>query len=376
MKSKIDKYLFELTDKLAFLSLEETRLEGFKNAPDDFAIPVFVQDIRALAGGSDGFSTKQIAQAMLYIIGIDPGFRFNDIYIDFLKKVIDKPEALATELGMEKYNLKSYKDALIFLRAAMVLNDSEIYPVFNYSHIAFEFAANTNDQQLALDLYEEAKAGYSKVIELNPDEPYANFQLGLMLSADGETVKAAEFLDKAYRYGSADIREKSEGLLKEVKASTKLDLAEEAIDQGHYQEVLNILDEVSIKALPAELKYKILYAKGFASKALGQIEEAINYYAEALTISNRDSLLLAELGMAYALIGDFDQSLELYLSALDLEKDSIELLNNIAIIYLNLNDISKAKEYIAYAKELDPSEDIVDETIKLIRTIEENQGSI
>ena len=376
MKSKIDKYLFDLTDRLAFLNLEEAKLKDFQGVPDDFAVPVFVTDIRALAGGLEGFSTRQIAEAMLYIMGIDRDFKFNPYYEAFLKEVIDKPEAFAVEKAMEKYGLKLYKEALIYLRAAITLKADEIYPLFNYAQAAYEFSMESSDENQANDMYEEAANYYKKVLDLKADEAYANFQLGLMALEKGDRAKAEAHLQLAIKSTDSDLQDKAKTLLQEGQAISNFEEAEDHIERGQYEKAIEILDRVSLQGLPAELKYSILYAKGFSYKAIGKVEEALDFYGGGLNISNQDSLLLADMGMCYALLGEFDQALELYLAALDLEKDSVELLNNIAIIYLNLNSIKKAKEYIGRAKELAPLEEVVDETIRLIRSFEEMQGSV
>lgn len=374
MNRAIDSYLFDMTDKLAFLSLEEAQLEGFGVIQEDFAVPVFVSDIRDIADGREGFSTKQIASAMLYILGIDGNFRFNESYKFILSKVIDKPEAFAVELGMDKYSVKSYMDALIFLRAAMDLNKAEVYPIFNYGQIALEFSQATNDEALVEILRAEARVAFASVLEGKPQDPGANFQLGQILYQEGEIEEAAGYLETAAQYGEGDIRSYAQVLQKESLALAGLAEAEEALDQEDYQSALACLEIIELPDLHPEIKYQTLYAKGFAHKGLGDIEAAIDNYGEALQINNQDTLLLAELGMSYALLGDFDQALELYLAANDLEKDSASLLNNISIIYLNLGNIPKAKEYILQAKEVQTNEEIVDETIKLIRSIEE-QGN-
>lgn len=371
MKSAIDSYLFGLTDKLAFLSLEEVQLDGFGEVPADFAVPVFVNDIRSFANGQEGFSTRQIATAMLYILGIDQNFKFNGIYMRFLRKVIDKPEAFAVELGMNKHAVNSNKDALIYLRSAMALNEEEVYPIFNYAQIAFEFSKETSDREFSQRLLQEAKMYFKKAISLKGKEPLANYQLGRILLEEGKTREAMPYIEIAAAYGEEDLSAKARTLQKDGLAMDALEQAEDWLEKGDYEKAVAILESADTKDILPNLRYQILYAKGFGHKALGDVETAIDCYTDALALNNQDSLLLAELGMSYALLGDFEQALELYLAALDLEQDSIELMNNISIIYLNLGNLAKAKEYAKMAKELDPGEEIVDETIKLIRTIEE-----
>ena len=371
MKSNMDKYFLELTDKLAFLQIEENTLKGFGKVPSDFAIPIFVTDIKNQATGADGFSTEQIASAILYLLGIDPDFKFHREYREFLKNAVDRPESFASELAIQKYELKSYKDAMVYFRAAMVLKEDEIFPFFNYGQIAMEFSLNTNDKDLEKDLVQEAAYAFEKVLHLDEKEPLANFQLGLILREKGELQKALSHLQKAVEYGDGEIREKAQLLVCDIEMYERLANAEEKIAEGQYEAALAELEGQKTDGLILELRYQVLFAKGFSHKALGNFEEAINIYSDALAIHNQDTLLLAELGVCYAYLGEYEQSLEFYLAALELEKDSVGLLNNIAILYLNLNDIAKAKEYIGYAKELASDDEIVDATILRIRKAEE-----
>lgn len=373
MKSNMDKYFLELTDKLAFLQIEESTLKGFGKVPSDFAIPIFVTDIKNQATGADGFSTEQIASAILYLLGIDPDFKFHREYREFLKNAVDRPESFASELAIQKYELKSYKDAMVYFRAAMVLKEDEIFPFFNYGQIAMEFSLNTNDKDLEKDLVQEAAYSFEKVLHLDEKEPLANFQLGLILREKGELQKALSHLQKAVEYGDGEIREKAQLLVCDIDMYERLVNAEEKIAEGQYEAALAELEGQKTDGLILELRYQVLFAKGFCHKALGNFEEAINIYSDALAIHNQDTLLLAELGVCYAYLGEYEQSLEFYLAALELEKDSVGLLNNIAILYLNLNNIAKAKEYIGYAKELASDDEIVDATILRIRKAEEGE---
>ncbi len=373
MKSSIDQYLIDLTDQLAFLNIEDEALVGFENTPPDFVIPIFALDIKKMAQTSDGFSTSQIASAILFLLGVDKDFRFKQEYLVFLKNAIDRPESFAAELGMQKYDKKSYKEALVYLRAAMLIDPEQKYPLFNYGQIALEFARDTKSKRLAEDLTAEAAIAFEAVLALDEKEPMANFQLGLIALEDRELDKATKHLEIANLYGDEELKEKSKILLMELDAESKLIEAELLIEEQQYEQASEILESIDEKGIYLTLRFQILFAKGFVLKALGQFEEAIEKYSAALEINNQEPLLLADLGVCFAYLGDFEQSLEFYLAVLEIEKDSAPLLNNIAIIYLNLKNIPKAKEYIAMAKELAMDDEIIDSTILKIRKMEEQQ---
>ena len=119
MESSIEHYLMDMTDQLAFLNIEGEALKGFDDPPDDLVIPIFVEDIKKMAQQASGFSTSQIASAILFLLGVDGDFRFKKEYMGFLKNAIDRPEAYAAELAMKKYDNRSYKEALVYMRSAM-----------------------------------------------------------------------------------------------------------------------------------------------------------------------------------------------------------------------------------------------------------------
>lgn len=369
----IESHLTGMTDKLAFLSLDEISSALFGEVPADFAVPVFVTDIRALAGGAEGFSTRQLASAMLFMIGIDPVFRFTDSYCSFLKTSIDHPEAFATELGMQKHEAGAYKEALIYLRAATTLAPDAVYTHFNVAQMAVRFASDTSDLELARELRSFAEQELEQVLERSEAHAAAHLQLAQLLLLRDQIALAQKHLAFAVQSAEPEIHAHALRLQRELGAEQILLESEQAIEEGDFQRAFDALTELDLHDLPKELAYQIHYAIGFSAKALGEIEGAIEAYTQALTINNQDDLLLADLGMSYALLGDFDQALELYLAAQELVPSSAALWNNIAIIYLNLGNITEAKRAIGEALALESNEEIIDETVKLIRAMEEQR---
>ena len=371
MKSNLDNYFLELTEKLVFLNIDELALKGFGDVPKDFSIPIFIDYIKEMGNSEEGLSTGQIATSILYMIGIDRDFKFNNYYVNFLKNAIDRPDSMATHIAMEKYELNSYKDAMIFMRAAIFLNENEVHTNFNYAQIALDFSRNTKNPNLAKDLIEESEKYFERVLNIDKTEPMANFHLALIRLDNSQEEKAKENIQLAIKFGDEEIKDKAKIILSEIESKEALYEVEMLLEQGDYSDALQRLNIVNVSDLGAILKYRVLFLIGFCNKALGDFESAIKAYESAFEINNQDTLLLAELGVCFAYIGDFEQALEFYMGALNLEKNSVEILNNISIVYLNMGDIKKAKEFISYAKELAVNDEIVDATILKIRSIEE-----
>ncbi|MDO4711363.1 MAG: hypothetical protein Q4A75_05245 [Peptostreptococcaceae bacterium] len=373
MALSLDNYLMGSTDKIAFLELKEELLEKFGEVPQDFTIPVFVEDIKEYAKGAEHFSTQQITTAMLYLLGLDPAFKHRAQYLDFLYQAVENPEFLAMSLAIEKLEVNAYKDALIYMRSARGIDPKHKDICFDHALLCAEFSEEISDKDLKEELLLLSQEGFKKVLEIDPKEYTASFQLGLIFLNRGDYQNALPRLRTAFEEGEGELKERAHFLIEEIHAFDGLVEAEALIDQERYEDALEKLSLIRMDEINLELKYQILFAKGFCNKALGKMEQATLEYSAALEINDQSTLLLAELGVCYAYLSEYERSLEFYLAAIELDSTSVGLLNNVAMVYLALHDIQKAKEYISQAKEIAPNDEIVEATIRRIRETEEGK---
>lgn len=374
MRSNLDSYFASSTEKLVFLELEkDIAQKSFGEVEPGFVIPVLSKDIVNMATQGDGLSTLKIVEGILYLLGVDGQFKNNGIYLKFLDEQIEKPQALASTFAKAKYDNKNLKEALIYLRAAILIESDNPEIIYNYAHICKELFEELRDDDLKLEALKEAEDNFKQVIDLDPENYLAHYQMGFFQIAKGDLEGAENSFEKTIEFSQdPEIIKEVKELLSGVNINAKFEEAEKLIDDFKLEEALNILDELPDEMENKELEYKINYAKGFCLKAFSLFEEAIAAYERALHINNRETLLLCELGICYAYTGDFHQAAEFYLAALDLEPESVEILSNTAIIYLNLKDVEKAKGFVKRAMEISPGDEIVEATITEIRKLEES----
>ena len=93
MKFKIDKYLLRKTEELAFITVRKDgdfHLDGYEIPKDGLNVPikneVLVKGIKEKTA-QEGLNSMSIADAMIYIIGIDPEFKYNEEYKKFLSAI-------------------------------------------------------------------------------------------------------------------------------------------------------------------------------------------------------------------------------------------------------------------------------------------------
>ena len=376
MRSNLDDFFSPLTDKLVFIELEDVLiLEKFGNVEDGFMVPVFAKDIVELAQNSNaGIKTMQIVEAVLYLLGIDSQFKYNSQYIYFLENNIEKPENLGAYIAKSKYENKNYKDALVYLRASMIIDDKNLGTIYNYAHICKEYMLEVDDESLKNLLLKESQEFFEAVLDIDDMHVLSNYQLAYFKLNQGETKEALKHLEiVAENPVDEGLVKEANELIMKLNFEQKIEQIELLIDDLKLEEALDIIDEIPEITEDKNLEFRLNYAKGFCLKAFSNFEEAIDAYEKALAIDNTDTLLLCELGICYAYIGEFAQALEFYMSALDIETESVEIMSNIAIIYLNMSDLDNAKLYVKKAMEINPMDEIIDATVKEIRKLEESQ---
>lgn len=375
MRSNLDDFFSPLTDKLVFIELEDERiLNKFGDVNQDFMVPIFSKDIVTLAQSDDsGIKTMQIVEAILFLIGIDSKFKYNDKYIYFLENNIEKPEILSSYIAKNKYENNNYKEALVYLRAAMLLDDKNIEIIYNYAHICKEYMVQSSELDIKQMLMRESQEFFETVLDIDYENFLANYQLAYFKISQGETQDALKHLEIVVNNPiDKEIAQEAQELIMKLNFESKIEQVEALIDELKLEEALDIIEEIPDIKEDKNLNFRLNYAKGFCLKAFSEFEEAIEAYEKALLINNMDTLLLCELGICYAYIGEFEQSLEFYKSALDIEPDSVEIMSNIAIIYLNMRDIENAKLYVKKAMDINPLDEIIDATVTEIRKMEES----
>lgn len=375
MRSNLDDFFSSLTDKLVFIELEDEQLlNKFGNTKNEFMVPVFSKDIVKLAqNDNSGIKTMQIVEAILFLIGIDSEFKYNDTYLYFLENNIEKPEILSAYIAKNKYENKNYKEALVYLRTAMLLDDKNTGIIYNYAHMCKEYMLASSDTDIRNVLLKESQEFFEAVLDIDYENFLANYQLAYFKMSQGETKEALRHLQIVVNNPvDKDIAQEAQALIMKLNYESNIEQAEELIDELKLEEALALIEEIPEIKEDKSLDFRLNYAKGFCLKAFSEFEEAIEAYEKALLINNMDTLLLCELGICYAYIGEFGQSLEFYMSALDIEPESVEIMSNIAIIYLNMSDIDNAKLYVKKAMEINPLDEIIDATVKEIRKVEES----
>ena len=368
MKFKIDKYLLRKTEELAFITVRKDgdfHLDGYEIPKDGLNVPikneVLVKGIKEKTA-QEGLNSMSIADAMIYIIGIDPEFKYNEEYKKFLsaleKKVKFEVRSYAGYLSRKYFELGECTDALIYIKALITLYPNDIEGLYNYAIVCQEVATSyqkDGDAKAMNTFLIEAGEKLEKIINMDENFALAYYHLGYHYYNQSQYIKAKVIWEEAMRLELDEdtIAEIQENLGK-MDYKVQYEEGYSLVFQGKFEEGLE-------KLLPLEEEYSdwwnLLFIIGIAYKNMGEMDKAMLYFEKVLIIRPKQVDTLVELALCEASSFNMDRAIELLEQAAKIKEDP-EILCNLGMAYLNAGDIDDAIYYIERAYELNPEDEI------------------
>ena len=377
MKFKIDKYLLKKTEELAFITVKkegEFHLDGYEIPKEGLNVPikneVLVKGIKEKTA-QDGLNSISIADAMIYIIGIDPEFRYNDEYKKFLtaleKKVNFNVRSYAGYMSRKYFELGETTDSLIYIKALVTLYPDDIEGLYNYAIVCQEVATSYQKDGDAKGMNAfllEAGEKLEKIINMDENFALAYYHLGYHYYNQSQYIKAKVIWEEAIKLGlDEDIIAEIQENIGKMDYKVQYEEGYSLVFQGKFEEGLD-------KLLPLEEQYgdwwNLLFIIGIAYKNMGEMDRAIHYFDKILIIKPNQVDTLVELALCEASSFNMERAVELLEQAAKIKEDP-EILCNLGMAYLNTGNIDDAIYYIERAYELNPEDEI---TISCMRELD------
>ena len=377
MKFKIDKYLLKKTEELAFITVKkegEFHLDGYEIPKEGLNVPikneVLVKGIKEKTA-QDGLNSISIADAMIYIIGIDPEFRYNDEYKKFLtaleKKVNFNVRSYAGYMSRKYFELGETTDSLIYIKALVTLYPDDIEGLYNYAIVCQEVATSYQKDGDAKGMNAfllEAGEKLEKIINMDENFALAYYHLGYHYYNQSQYIKAKVIWEEAIKHGlDEDIIAEIQENIGKMDYKVQYEEGYSLVFQGKFEEGLD-------KLLPLEEQYgdwwNLLFIIGIAYKNMGEMDRAIHYFDKILIIKPNQVDTLVELALCEASSFNMERAVELLEQAAKIKEDP-EILCNLGMAYLNTGNIDDAIYYIERAYELNLEDEI---TIACMRELD------
>jgi tetratricopeptide (TPR) repeat protein len=377
MKFKIEKYLLKKAEELAFITIKhdgEFKLKGYEIPKGGLDVPikneVLVKGIKENVA-QDSLNSMSIADAMIYIIGIDSTFKFNDEYKKFIsaleKQVNFNAKDYMGYMSRKYFEIEEYTDSLIYLKALITLYPDDLNGMYHYAIVCQEIAKqhqkNGDDDAMNKFLL-EALDKLEKVIQIDENFALGYYHLGYHYYNQGQYIKSKIIWEEALKLGL------EEDLVAEIQDNIgKMDFKVQ-YEEGYSLIFKGRCEEGLEKLLPLEQDHSdwwnLLFMIGLAYRNMNEIEQAKKYFEKILIIKPKQVDTIVELALCEAQEYNMQRAIELFESAAKIKEDP-EILCNLGMAYLNNGELDDAIYYIERAYELDPQDEV---TIACLRELD------
>ncbi|SJO34353.1 tetratricopeptide repeat protein [Clostridioides difficile] len=376
MDFKIEKYLLKKAEELAFITIKhggEFKLKSYEVPKGGLDVPikneVLVKGIKEKTA-QDKLNSMSIADAMIYIIGIDSKFKNNAEYEKFLNalsKDIDLDlKSYMGYMSRKYFEIGEHTDSLIYIKAFITMYPDDLDAMYNYAivcqEIAKQYQKDMDDKAMNAFLL-EAMAKLEKVIDVDENFALGYYHLGYHYYNQGQYLKTKLTWEEALRLGlDADLVAEVQENLGKMDFKVQYEEGYTLVFQGKFKEGLE-------KLLPLEEEHmdwwNLLFMIALGYKGMGEIEQAKMYLEKILIIKPNQVDTIVELGLCEAYKNNLNKAIEYFEQAAKIKEDP-EILCNLGMAYLNNGDIDDATYYIERAYELNPQDEI---TIACLREV-------
>ncbi|MFL8672757.1 tetratricopeptide repeat protein [Clostridioides sp. GD02404] len=368
MDFKIEKYLLKKAEELAFITIKhggEFKLKSYDVSKGGLDVPikneVLVKGIKEKTA-QDKLNSMSIADAMIYIIGIDSKFKNNREYEKFLNALSEDInldlKAYMGYMSRKYFEIGEHTDALIYIKAFITMYPDDLDAMYNYAIVCQEIAKQYQkdmDEKAMNAFLLEAMAKLEKIIDVDESFALGYYHLGYHYYNQGQYLKTKLTWEDALRLGlDADLVAEIQDNLGKMDFKVQYEEGYTLVFQGKFKEGLE-------KLLPLEEEHmdwwNLLFMIALGYKGMGEIEQAEMYLEKILIIKPEQVDAIVELGLCEAYKNNLDKAIEYFEQAAKIKEDP-EILCNLGMAYLNNGDIDDATYYIERAYELNPQDEI------------------
>ncbi len=277
---KLDEFFF---DGLSDEYLQKAHIADFMHG---VPIPLRKSDIVKV----QEFSTVRIADAMAFVIGCDPDFRYARQYKQYINRFFpDQFPKLLVQQGAEKAQAEDYETACVYFRSALQIDPDFMDAQYCYAralHDAYEKgsgeeyvgtfkAASMRAFETLVGKWPEFDEGYYYL-------GYAYLNLGLYQKAE---LTFRRFLELTKKDAA---RTEVEGLCEKLMDPCRIEEGCNAIVSGRLESGIEILESYKDDDRFNQW-WPLWYYLGAAYRALGLGPEALDCYRRVLQLSPSNS---------------------------------------------------------------------------------------
>lgn len=370
----VDDYFLKKVDRVSFVQLKKgTKIEiGNYTIKEDIPLPIVTTTlIEEIKEGhiEEELKVSYIIDGAIYILGIDIDFKHKNEYKKILYNYNPDIEGYILFKGFQFVKEDNLDSGAIFFRALAGLNPENIEGLFNYALSLENIGKNFIDlghKDKGEAFLIESTSQLEGILDIDINYPLAYYKLGYHYKYYEQFQKAKLIWEK---YLTLDKEEERVQEIREqveiIEDDAKFEEGINYITKEHYQEALDNLIPLSYKH---KKWWNIFYLVGLAYKGIGEYEEAIDYFYEALNLEGIDVNIYNELGICLFSLGDIQEAINIFNQGIDQDDTDYRIIFNRGLAYFKLGLVDKGKEDIKAAYILNPNDRVVGNYMKQLET--------
>lgn len=344
---------------LLFLQMNRERVEKVFNTKletnEEIYMPVATEDIVHKVKNNEDVDNIPVAffiEGMVYVLGADEEFKYNDIYEKIILNAPKASEFIKGRIANYVKN-KKYEEAYIILKGlSKVEKTKEIYTKLimladklrNLNKEYTQEELEVIDKAKLIDGYEIPYL-YEAFIKKDEEDFYgALFSINNYIAKGGEETPDISELRNSLKM----VNDYDEG------KKYVYDEPQKALDL-----LLPLLNQLGDNA-------EIYYHIAVAYRILENSPKAIQYLEKALEIDSSYPEIFNELGINYACLEDFESAIVCLRKVFEATK-SVEVCTNLIMCYINIGNYKQAKIHLAMAKKIDNEDEIVKQLNNILK---------
>lgn len=355
--------LREKTRNIVFLELKcDICHNGEIIIPKDIPLPIQSSSLVEGIKNNDYYESiepQKFLYPMIYLIICDEDFRFNQNYIDIIRKlgpeVRNIVQSGASRLSCEGNHL----DALIYYKASAKIFGSNIDTLYNIANSLRELAsgAEKSGSTQKFDVY--YKLSFMEFYRLSADYPDffgAHYHLGFYYLVDMEQENALKEWEQALTVTSDDsVKEDIIRLVDSLKDNITFENGKRMVMEDNLTAGIELLAPLVEKHETwSEAKYYL--ALGLRKR--GSIKRAKAYLTELVVSGESFPEIFNELGLCCFSQGMHDKAVEYFKKAHLAKTDEPGYLCNLGMAYYETGQNNEAKKCIEEAYKLNTDDEL------------------
>lgn len=363
--ARLDEYFKQKTSNISFIEIKENThidVNGYK-VTEDIPLPIVVDDLIEEVKENENISEEiefsSFINGMVYILGVDPEFKYNKEYKEILYKYDEKIEDYILYRGIKDITEDKLEAGMIWLRALYFTNNKNLIAKYNYALAVAEKAKlliESNDMAKGRTFLDVSTNILEEILNDDPDFHLAHYKLGYHYKSKKEYKKSQLTWEKFLRLGKEDeLLEEVRNCLENMKDDVIYEEGYNLVLEGYYQEGLE-------KLLVLEERYdkwwNLYFIIGLGYRGMGEFVKASTYFEKVLELEEDQVDALNELGLCLVYTGKVDEAIVNFTKAIDLRPEDYEIMCNRGMTYLQIDNVEDAKKDIMKAHEINPNDEI------------------